>query len=131
MSEHDYEVGYKKPPKYSQFKPGQSGNPNGRPKGSKNLATDLREEMAEQVSVNEAGTHKITTKQRAMLKALVAKALKGDTRAIGLLMKYQLGLEEKLTEVEADVLAPEDSAILDAYCAEVLKGHGQKEKADA
>lgn len=30
------EVGYKKPPKKTQFKKGQSGNPKGRPKGSKN-----------------------------------------------------------------------------------------------
>lgn len=34
-----YEVGYKKPPKHTQFKPGQSGNPKGRPKGSKNTKT--------------------------------------------------------------------------------------------
>ena len=36
-----YEVGYRKPPKHSQFKPGQSGNPNGRPRGA-SLATQVR-----------------------------------------------------------------------------------------
>ena len=40
----DYEVGYKKPPIHTRFKPGVSGNPKGRPKGTKNLATDLAEE---------------------------------------------------------------------------------------
>ena len=30
----DYKVGYGKPPKASRFKPGTSGNPGGRPKGS-------------------------------------------------------------------------------------------------
>ncbi len=42
-----YDVGYRKPPKHTRFKPGQSGNPRGRPKGTKNLKTDLIEELGE------------------------------------------------------------------------------------
>ena len=51
----EYEVGHGKPPKHTQFKPGESGNPKGRPKGTKNLATDLSEELAEMIVVNEGG----------------------------------------------------------------------------
>ena len=50
-----YEVGYRKPPKATQFKQGQSGNPHGRPKGTKNLKTDLIEELGEHITLSEGG----------------------------------------------------------------------------
>jgi hypothetical protein len=75
------EVGHSKPPKEYQFKPGQSGNPKGRPKGAKSLATDLSEELKETVTAREFGAQKKLTKQRAILKAQIAKAIAGDTRA--------------------------------------------------
>ena len=41
----DYDVGYKKPPKHGRFRKGRSGNAKGRPKGGKNLKTELMEEL--------------------------------------------------------------------------------------
>ena len=49
------EVGYGKPPVHSQFQPGKSGNPKGRPTSTKNLKTDLAQELAERVQVTENG----------------------------------------------------------------------------
>jgi hypothetical protein len=46
MSEQEEEkVGYGRPPLATRFKLGQSGNPNGRPKGSLNQKTDQRSEL--------------------------------------------------------------------------------------
>jgi hypothetical protein len=48
-------VGRGNPPKQTQFRKGTSGNPNGRPKGSKNLSTLIREAANQQVTATIAG----------------------------------------------------------------------------
>jgi hypothetical protein len=42
-----HEIGYKHPPKRTQFRPGISGNPSGRPKGSRNVAAVVRRTLEE------------------------------------------------------------------------------------
>jgi hypothetical protein len=76
-----YKVGFGRPPKATQFKPGRSGNPKGRPQGSRNLATDLAAELGEPITVREDGRHRRVSKQRALIKSLMAKSLQGDVRA--------------------------------------------------
>src|SRR5580704_16474985 len=77
----NYKVGYGKPPKVKQFKRGRSGNPNGRPKGSRKLATDLAAELGEQITVREEGRSRRISKQHALIKSLMARALQGNVRA--------------------------------------------------
>ena len=85
--EDAYEVGYGKPPVHNRFKPGQSGNPRGRPSGSKNLKTMLAETLREKVVVTDNGKRKSISKGAALLTQLVNKAAQGDMRAIGLLVR--------------------------------------------
>ncbi len=115
----DYEVGYGRPPKNGQFKPGQSGNPKGRRKGSKNLATDLAEELGETIRIREGDRNLRVSKQRAMLKALVAKALKGDARAASLLIALvaQATQNPAHAPASADELSGLDRKILDDFLA--------------
>ncbi len=63
-----YEVGYGKPPRHSRFKPGQSGNPKGRKRGSKSTGTLLREILDEKVVVREGNREKKLTRKEAWLR---------------------------------------------------------------
>lgn len=85
-----YEVGYGRPPSHSQFKSGQSGNPRGRPPGSKNLQTILREELDQKVQVTENGRPKLMTKRRVAVRQQVDKAVKGDPKAFSVLVKLDI-----------------------------------------
>src|SRR6476660_2424201 len=78
------ERNYRKPPKASQFKPGQSGNPKGRPKVVRNFETDLDEALRALVEVKTNGGIRRITMQKALLQTLAEKARDGDLRAIHL-----------------------------------------------
>ncbi len=121
-SKSGYEVGYKKPPKHTQYKPGWSGNAKGRPKGSKNLKTDLIEEMSERIPISEDGKQRKVSKQRALLKTLTVKALKGDQRSASILLNLILRLFEPDAEDDANEPTPqEDLEILAAFKARVAE----------
>jgi hypothetical protein len=82
------EVGYKRPPVHSRFKPGQSGNPSGRAKGSQNLKTLFNKILKEQVSLREGGDIRKVTKAEAIMRGLVIGALKGDTRSMSTIFRF-------------------------------------------
>jgi hypothetical protein len=92
-----YEVGFARPPHKTRFKKGQSGNPAGRVKGSKNVSKLLLQALSEPVVVNENGERKRITKGEAMIKQLVNKGASGDARSI------QLLLTEMRSQVESDL----------------------------
>ena len=78
----DYEIGFGRPPKATQFKKGTSGNKKGRPKGTKNIATLFHEAMHQRVAISENGQRRTITKIEAALTQLANKAATGDPKAI-------------------------------------------------
>ena len=115
----DDEAGYGKPPKSGMFKKGQSGNPKGRPKGVKNFQTELCSVLRSKVTVTEAGKLKSVSTVEAALMRLREKALKGDQRALEILLGYARessgasdarSRERKLSKLEQDILGRSDLA---------------------
>lgn len=113
-SSREYEVGYKKPPRKNQFKPGQSGNPKGRPKLVKNFNDDLKEESEELLTITENGKTIRTTKQRIFIKRLYTSALTGDKSAMKMLAALLSRLPVKAEELEQP-LSVTDQEIIKRY----------------
>jgi hypothetical protein len=109
-------VGYKCPPTHSQFKPGVSGNPSGRPKGGQNLKTLFNKILNEEVALREGSEVKKISKAEAILRSVVVGALRGDTRSLAMLLRlaeHAGGFEDKqdIQKIERIVVtwkAPDD-----------------------
>ena len=115
------EVGYGNPPTKGQFKPGQSGNAKGRPKGKRNLVTDLMAELSQKLLITEGGQQHRITKQQAMLKALLAKSLKGDVRAATALLRLIPSAEiARQAAADAATMTVADKDILQALREQLL-----------
>jgi uncharacterized protein DUF5681 len=109
----DYEVGYGKPPKSSQFSKGVSGNPRGRPKGAMNRKTLLHRALSETVVITENGKRKRVSKREAIYKQLVNKSVGGDLKAIIEVNKLTADPEEPQHSAETP-LSPADQENLES-----------------
>lgn len=119
-NKRDYEVGYAKPPKHTRFKPGQSGNPGGRPKGSRSLGAEFSSMLARKIPVREGGQTKQMTILQAILFATAKNAMGGDHRARKDIFAaiQQLEHEQRSNETGADQcvqLSEEDRAVIDSF----------------
>ena len=94
----DYEVGYGKPPVNTRFKPGQSGNLKGRPRGSKGFNALMRRALSETIPVREDGQLRQMTRHEVIIKSWIARALKGDARSIDRLLPFMQQLDPDITE---------------------------------
>jgi hypothetical protein len=84
-----YVVGKGRPPEHGKFRAGDGRKRGRRPKGTKNLASDLHEELGAPVAVTVGGKKKKVTRQRAIVMRMADNATKGQTSAIALALELQ------------------------------------------
>ncbi len=108
-----YEVGYRRPPREHQFRPGKSGNPSGRPKGKPTLEEVIVREAHRLITIKSAGKDFRVTKLEALAQQLINMALKGDMAAARLLLAYLGAANSSGNDaVDDQVMAmPDDEAI--------------------
>lgn len=110
-------VGYGKPPKSGQFKPGKSGNPKGRPRVVRTLEEDRQLVLNELVTLEINGRPKKLTRQTVILRTMSTLAMKGDVRAA----RFMFDLDRRHKSEDPSAAEPdsglnaEDRALLADY----------------
>jgi Family of unknown function (DUF5681) len=114
-----YKVGYRRPPKATQFTAGKSGNPKGRPKGSRPVGAVLQDIIHQKVSVTEGGKTRRIPALEVMLRRLANDAMRSDQRAIKLLLALvDRYAEAPETALQLGRMLAEDEEILAQYLQE-------------
>lgn len=117
-SSPDYEVGYGKPPRAHQFKPGHPGHSKRTRKGPRNSQEAASAHLDGKMVVRDAGKAKRISRREVLMHKLYEKAIKGDNRAAAILLQYDAAAradgrssavaplgEEPLSATEEEILA--------------------------
>ena len=97
-----YNVGYRKPPQHSRYKKGQSGNPKGRPKGSKSFRSRLEKALREQIMVQQGDKKRKVPKLDVLVARFVNEAARGDWKRANKIIDYILATEERAAAENPD-----------------------------
>jgi hypothetical protein len=116
------DAGDKRPPGNTWSQPDQAATPNASSEHVRNFKNDLHDELSELITVSENGQERKITKLRALVKALVAAAIKGDLRAanaiVTLSTKSLAGAKETTPTTDTTT---DDQDIVDAFVERELK----------
>jgi hypothetical protein len=130
----DDAVGYGRPPKATQFKKGQSGNPKGRPKGSRPVGAVLQEILGQRIAVTENGRTRRLPALEVMLRRLANDAMRSEPVALKLMLSlFDRYGESPEAEIRIDEVLAEDKAILANFLKETRgrSGPSRKSKKEA
>jgi len=119
-----YPVGYGRPPTASQFQPGQSGNPKGRPEGARNPASMAHDALENKINIKVKGTWRKMSVRKAAYRRLAEKAVAGDVKALD----YLLALESAERPPRSDEAQIQPSSAKDI---ELLQGFFDRRRASA
>jgi hypothetical protein len=109
-------VGYGRPPKATQFKKGKSGNPKGRPKGSRTVGAVLQDILQQRISVTENGKTRRLPALEVMLRRLANDAMRNEPTALKLMLSlYDRYGESSEAGIRLDEVLAEDKAILASF----------------
>jgi hypothetical protein len=117
----DYEVGYRRPPVAKRFKPGQTGNPRGKPRGDRSVKTILRTTLHEKIAIRTPRGIRKVSKIEALIQSMMNQALKGDAKARDQILRLaqDLGLDSDMVSAfDASAImarTDEDIALLERY----------------
>jgi hypothetical protein len=106
-------VGYGRPPRTHRFKPGESGNLKGRPKGAKNEATILRNLLNRKIEMRQDGKLRKISLLEAMLLRFAEDALKGNPKAAGFLLNRYAPIQA--TDADPTDIDRDDEQILESF----------------
>src|SRR5581483_1759909 len=106
-------VGYCRPPKHTQFRPGQSGNPKGRPRGAKNEATIWRSVLNREIAIREGGRERKVTVLEALMLKSVEDGLKGNVKAAAFVLnRYRFAEGDAPPE---DEISQDDREVIESF----------------
>jgi hypothetical protein len=120
------DVGYGKPPPQHRFRPGQSGNSKGRPRGAKNESTILREIFARKIdSRSGARVRKITVMEGILLR-ITEDSLKGNTKSAAFLLNRYAALVSG--ELQPNDIGEDDREVLQAFAQRLEEQRAKREE---
>jgi hypothetical protein len=106
-------VGYCHPPKHSQFPPGRSGNPKGRPKGAKNETTIWRSILNRKIAIREGGRERKVTVLEALMLKSVEDGFKGNVKALAFVLnRYRFAEGDTPPENE---ISQDDREVIESF----------------
>ena len=125
----NYEIGYRKPPKAAQWKKGQSGNPNGRPRRDMKMRALVAQLLSQRIVVRKGRSTKRMTRLEHLLHRLFEQALSGDARLMKMVFDQARKDEARDDEAASAFDTAADSEVLQALYRRIAREAAESGKA--